>query len=119
MTPGTDERVRVTFEGGGLVEVMGMEGDCGNRCCRCGKRQVMGRTGRGSKVKEGLLCFALFQQIGGKGSRVIRETGPGDADGTQGHVIVLSTGKACTVWDLQTLVRTQLYHPWRSPVFCQ
>lgn len=55
MTSGTDKRVRVTFEGGGQVEVV--ETDAAG----CGKRQVMVRTGRGNKVKERHLCFTLFQ----------------------------------------------------------
>lgn len=54
MTPGRDERVRVTLEGGGLVEVVGTE-------VQVVGKQVMHRTGRGNKVKEGHLCFALFQ----------------------------------------------------------
>lgn len=61
------------------------------------------RTGRGNKVKEGHLCVALFQYIGGKGSRVIRETGPGDADGTQGDVIVVSTGREYALFGLSKL----------------
>lgn len=34
------------------------------------ERQVMDRPGKGSKVKDGRLCFALFQLMGGKGREV-------------------------------------------------
>lgn len=82
---------------------METEGDCGDRCCRLWEKAGGGqdRKGNQGEGKAFVFCFVSINRR--KGSRVIRETGPGDADVIQGDVIVVSTGREHALCGLSKL----------------
>lgn len=78
-------------------------GGRGDRCCRLWEKAGDGqdKKGKQGEGKAFVFCFVSINRR--KGSRVIRETGRGDANRIQGDVIVVSTGREHALCGLSKL----------------